>query len=237
MSEHTPSPQSVVVPVDAEMPLPCPFCGCKVAEAGFWFARADTPPMAYVFCLECSDTITTDGPKRETLEEAIAAWNRRAAPAPSSLAGGEVQGAIDRLRKAVAAVRPVNVLEAARLTHVDDDETATGLFSVPKAHTAYADLLWHATHDLPIVLAALSPEAPAREKVSTPARPVHIVRVSGATLDEQKAVVRQSETYQRGDTVLCWVNEGDLYANPSVVFEDLTALTPRPEAPAEGAGE
>lgn len=63
---------------DAPMPLPCPFCGCKVADAGFWFAKTDTPPMAYVFCLECSETEATDGPKRETLEEAVTAWNRRA---------------------------------------------------------------------------------------------------------------------------------------------------------------
>lgn len=216
MSEHTPSPQSVVVPVEAEMPLPCPFCGCKVAEAGFWFAKTDTPPMAYVFCLECSDTEATDGPKRETLEEAIAAWNRRAAPAPSSLAGGEDMTARQiALAEAKDAVAFFDQVKAAS----QDEKIAVG-----RDH-------WNRLEAAIRAVAALSPEAPAREKVSTPARPVHIVRVSGATLDEQKAVVRQSETYQRGDTVLCWVNEGDLYANPSVVFEDLTALTPRHEAP------
>lgn len=56
-----------------------------------------------------------------------------------------------------------------------------------------------------------------------PGRPVHIVRVRGATLEEQKDAVRRSETYKRGDTVLAWVNEGDLYANPFVRFEELPA--------------
>lgn len=80
---------------------------------------------------------------------------------------------------------------------------------------------------------AMLSAAPAPEGGAV--RRVHIARASG-TLDQQLAAVRQSETYKRGDTVLCWVNEGDLYANPSVVFEDLSALATREEAPAE-AGE
>lgn len=54
-------------------------------------------------------------------------------------------------------------------------------------------------------------------------RTVHIVRVSGATFEEQRDAVRRSETYKRGDTVLVWANEGDLYANPYVDFEQLPA--------------
>lgn len=85
-----------------------------------------------------------------------------------------------------------------------------------------------ANHIRPLLSASPAPEGGA-------VRRVHIARASG-TIDQQLAAVRQSETYKRGDTVLCWVNEGDLYANPSVVFEDLTALATREEASAE-AGE
>lgn len=71
------------------------------------------------------------------------------------------------------------------------------------------------------MLASLMEEVRKTKEIEGFARPVHIVRASGS-LDEQKQIVRGSQTYQRGDTVLCWVNEGDLYANPSVKFEDLT---------------
>lgn len=55
--------------------------------------------------------------------------------------------------------------------------------------------------------------------------PVHVVLATG-DYDEQKAAVRQSETYKRGDMVLAWVNEGDLYANPYVNLETLATLQP-----------
>lgn len=66
-----------------------------------------------------------------------------------------VEGAVGRVIELLSKVRPVNVIESKRLTHVDDDETGKGLFSVPVAHTAYADLLWEVTR--PEFLAALSP--------------------------------------------------------------------------------
>jgi hypothetical protein len=55
-------------------PCPCPFCGDPVGDAAFWFCCNPAPPESYnVFCLECE----FDGPKRATLDEAVAAWNRR----------------------------------------------------------------------------------------------------------------------------------------------------------------
>lgn len=65
---------------------PCPFCGNDVASQGFWYGAmpGDVPRGYHVFCLECSDTDALDGPRRETLEEAIEAWNARPSFAPSA---------------------------------------------------------------------------------------------------------------------------------------------------------
>jgi len=73
--------------------LPCPFCGNDVASQSFWYGcvPGDEPRGYHVFCLECSETDTLDGPRRDTLEEAIAAWNRRA-PAPEGEAIDERTG-------------------------------------------------------------------------------------------------------------------------------------------------
>lgn len=62
--------------------LPCPFCGNDVASQGFWYgcAPGDEPRGYHVFCLECGETDALDGPRRDTLEEAIIAWNTRAQP-------------------------------------------------------------------------------------------------------------------------------------------------------------
>lgn len=59
---------------------PCPFCGNKVDTQSFWYGAApgDEPRGYHVFCLECSETDALDGPRRDTLDEAIAAWNTRA---------------------------------------------------------------------------------------------------------------------------------------------------------------
>ncbi len=73
--------------MNVEEPLPCPFCGNEVKSQSFWWhgcAPGNGPRGYYVFCLECSETDALDGPRRDTLEDAIAAWNRRTPPAMSA---------------------------------------------------------------------------------------------------------------------------------------------------------
>lgn len=55
--------------------------------------------------------------------------------------------------------------------------------------------------------------------------PVHVFVGSG-DLEAQREQARRSETYKRGDTVLVWVNEGDLYANPNVILEQAAPPVP-----------
>lgn len=55
-----------------EQLLPCPFCGGKGDKAKTAFSH-------YMTCIECN----ADGPFEKTEAEAIAAWNRRAQPAPT----------------------------------------------------------------------------------------------------------------------------------------------------------
>lgn len=57
------------------MPIACPFCGVQPADRGFWFTVCDAPPDAHVFCLGCG----VEGPHRETLDDAVSAWNTRVA--------------------------------------------------------------------------------------------------------------------------------------------------------------
>lgn len=53
---------------------------------------------------------------------------------------------------------------------------------------------------------------------------VHVLEATGSTLDDMREHCRSSKTYKLGDTVLCWVNEGDLYS-PAVALEARSALT------------
>jgi hypothetical protein len=80
--------------MSAEEVLPCPFCGNEVKSQSFWYgcAPGNEPRGYYVFCLECSETDALDGPRRDTLEDAIAAWNRRTPPAMSADHIGDAQG-------------------------------------------------------------------------------------------------------------------------------------------------
>lgn len=81
--------------MSAGEPLPCPFCGNEVKSQSFWWhgcAPGNGPRGYYVFCLECSETDALDGPRRDTFEDAIAAWNRRTPPAMSADHIGEAQG-------------------------------------------------------------------------------------------------------------------------------------------------
>lgn len=55
-------------------------------------------------------------------------------------------------------------------------------------------------------------------------RPVHVF-IGRGTFERQRQQARASETYQRGDMVMAWVNEGDIYANPSVVLEAAPSTT------------
>ena len=90
--------------MNVEEPLPCPFCGNEVKSQSFWWhgcAPGNGPRGYYVFCLECSETDALDGPRRDTFEDAIAAWNRRT-PAPE----GEV--VTERLRKIMGHLKNLN---------------------------------------------------------------------------------------------------------------------------------
>ena len=83
--------------MNVEEPLPCPFCGNEVKSQSFWWhgcAPGNGPRGYYVFCLECSETDALDGPRRDTFEDAIAAWNRRTPPAMSADHIGEATNMI-----------------------------------------------------------------------------------------------------------------------------------------------
>lgn len=69
---------SVFPTVEAESRelLPCPFCGAAPEK----HPQRTTDPRLVVWCEACG----ADGPEALTGEEAITAWNRRAAPSPAT---------------------------------------------------------------------------------------------------------------------------------------------------------
>lgn len=63
--------------------LPCPFCGTFALEGEDWLQiNAVAGPLFNIECFGCG----VEGRHFPTLEEAVAAWNRREQPAQSSLA-------------------------------------------------------------------------------------------------------------------------------------------------------
>lgn len=87
-----PTPPSELAALEA-----CPICG--------WHALAKNAggENHYVHC--ASETCLTRGPVRGTKEQAIAAWNTRAALRPSAPVAGEVERADEQLERETAAYR------------------------------------------------------------------------------------------------------------------------------------
>lgn len=44
-----------------------------------------------------------------------------------------------------------------------------------------------------------------------PKQPIEIAQVVGSDMDEWRENVRKTELYKKGDCILVWINEGDLY--------------------------
>lgn len=136
------------------------------------------------------------------------------APAPSSLAGGKVS-------RAVACVG--QVANGAQVAEVYGGEWCLDPALEFRAH-------------LRAILAALSPEAPAREGVVMAASDAPMWADGIATDGENVAMAQKAETDHGGHYWAVDGGNGGLDWEPTH-FISLDALTPRHEAPAEGVGE
>lgn len=154
-----------------------------------------------------------------------------AAPAPSSLAGGEVREAVARIiapdlrwdRDAVVAEVSAMRAEINRSWETTVEHAAQYRFNLHLAHRAVARSKAEA------ILAALSPEAPAREGV------VKACADFQEAIDYFEADVADAlaEDSERADL---WDREVTVNIDALKTVMN-AALTPRHEAPAEGAGE
>lgn len=197
MTDQTPSPQSVVVPVEPTLEMidaaaNAPFSDTRKAATNVYDRRIQTVA--------------------DMLRAGIAA-----APAPSSLAGGEVSPLVQRLAYGYAIMHTA-------ICHMAGTSGASGRWYYDKANEAFSRVSPihsiteesnpHVNGDyfsgLSNFLAALSPEAPARDE------PVY-----HAVSQETRGPVEDARRYREHEER----------------FGKQPALTPRHEAPAEGAGE
>lgn len=218
MTDQTPSPQSVVVPdplwmmhvIGPDDIYPAPDHAAAVEWCAY-LNREIAPKVPEVLCVAVPAIWTgTAEEHAEGLAEAIKGWTVPAAPAPSSLAGGAAREKVARI------VDPETFALIAHYTGIDRFDGLSPAEREPSVFKAYPDLKTArdaAYADADAILAALSPEAPAR--------------------DLKTVCQRMADDYQTSDAhhpqhVL--VGRAD--------FETMVAaLTPRHEAPAEGAGE
>ncbi len=92
----------------------CPFCGCEAT-----LEESSIFPMQYaVICNRA--TCAAMGPKENTEEEAIAAWNRRT-PEPPRVTKKRFCEIIDSLRAADDTRRKVNAIFQRSCDHIEND--------------------------------------------------------------------------------------------------------------------
>ena len=205
--------KSVVVPVEPKRVLVLKSAVERLILAAdmYGVARLDSDDM--------DDDAVELQDATEGMKDALAA---APAPAPSSLAGGEVMRLVpDRVLTEALYWMARGYERVHSMPRVSDTELAN------KIEAAKADL--SRARDASPILAALSPEAPAREGVVK------------ACADFQEAI-----DYFEADVADALAEDSeraDLWDREVTVNIDalkavmLAALTPRHEAPAEGAGE
>ena len=100
--------------------------------------------IAHAIDLEQCSLFVDSAPLKKSMTDAAAFL--RALQPDTQAAAASAPAQADALPAGVDAVRPVNVMEGRSLIHIEDDETREALFSIPKKHRVYADLLWSVTH-------------------------------------------------------------------------------------------